>query len=101
VFADFGSRLYGPIDAYVPARRLGSHFVKEVRTPTFVNQYVVNQRHTHPGNAGGRNAAPDHCVVGSEVVDPAVSGVRLNPGEQLVYDFPLCQPELRRPPPDK
>lgn len=47
MFADFGSRLYGPIDAYVPARRLGSHFIKEVRTPTFVNQYVVNQRHTH------------------------------------------------------
>ena len=26
----------------------GSHFVKEVRTPTRVNQYVVNQRHTPP-----------------------------------------------------
>lgn len=65
----------------------GSHFVKEVRTPTRVNQYVVNQRHTHPGIAGGRNGAPDHCVVGGEVVDPAVSGVLLDTGEQLVYDF--------------
>ena len=65
----------------------GSHFVKEVRTTTFVNQYVVNQRHTHPGIAGGHNGSPDHCMVGSEVVDPAVSGVRLDPGQQLVYDF--------------
>jgi len=65
----------------------GSHFVKEVRSPTRVNQYVVNQVHTHPGIAGGQNGAPDHCVVGSEVVDPAVSGVLLNTGEQLVYDF--------------
>lgn len=65
----------------------GSHFVKEVRTPTLVNQYVVNQRHTHPGIAGGRNGAPDHCVVGTEVVDPAVSGALLNTGERLVYDF--------------
>jgi N-methylhydantoinase B len=65
----------------------GSQFVKEVRTPTFVNQYVVNQRHTHPGIAGGHDGAPDHCVVGSEVVDPAVSGVLLNTGERLVYDF--------------
>ena len=37
----------------------GSHFVKEVRTPTWVNQYVVNQRHTHPGIAGGHNGSPD------------------------------------------
>lgn len=65
----------------------GSQFVKEVRTPTFVNQYVVNQRHTHPGIAGGHSGAPDHCVVGTEVVDPAVSGVLLNTGERLVYDF--------------
>ena len=35
-----------------------SHFVKEVRTPTSVNQYVVNQRHTHPGIAGGHNGSP-------------------------------------------
>ena len=33
----------------------GSHFVKEVRTPTRVNQYVVNQRHLHPGIAGGHD----------------------------------------------
>ena len=38
----------------------GSHFVKEVRTPTSVNQYVVNQHHLHPGIAGGarRRARP-------------------------------------------
>jgi N-methylhydantoinase B len=48
---------------------------------------VVNQRHTHPGIAGGHNGAPDHCVVGTGVVDPAVSGVLLNTGERLVYDF--------------
>jgi N-methylhydantoinase B len=65
----------------------GSHFVKEVRTPTQVNQYVVNQRHTHPGIAGGHNGSPDHCVVGTVEVDPAVSGVLLATGEQLVYDF--------------
>ena len=36
------------------AAAAASHFVKEVRTPTYVNQYVVNQRHTHPGIAGGQ-----------------------------------------------
>ena len=36
----------------------GSHFVKEVRAPTYVNQYVVNQRHIHPGIAGGRPWQP-------------------------------------------
>ncbi len=41
----------------------GSHFVKEVRTPTYVNQYVVNQRHLHPGIAGGHDGAPDRCVI--------------------------------------
>ncbi|MGB8407699.1 MAG: hydantoinase B/oxoprolinase family protein, partial [Mycobacterium sp.] len=65
----------------------GSEFIKEVRTPTLVNQYVVNQRHTHPGIAGGLNGAPDHCVVGTEEVNPAVSGVRLETGENLVYKF--------------
>jgi N-methylhydantoinase B len=65
----------------------GSHFVKEVRTPTYVNQYVVNQRHTHPGIAGGHNGSPDHCVVGSAEVNPAVSGELLDTGERLVYDF--------------
>jgi N-methylhydantoinase B len=65
----------------------GSLFVKEVRTPTRVNQYVVNQRHTHPGIAGGSNGSPDHCTVGTTVVNPAVSGVLLDTGEQLVYRF--------------
>ena len=57
----------------------GSHFVKEVRTPTYVNQYVVNQRHIHPGIAGGLHGSPDICTVsaGTErevVVSPAVQG---------------------------
>jgi len=66
----------------------GSHFVKEVRTPTRVNQYVVNQRHTHPGMADGRDGAPDHVLVGrTEVGVLAVSGELLEAGEQLVYDF--------------
>ena len=56
----------------------GSHFVKEVRTPTSVNQYVVNQRHTHPGIAGGDNGSPDQCVLAEgtdEVeVEPTVAG---------------------------
>jgi N-methylhydantoinase B len=66
---------------------LGSEFIKEVRTPTLVNQYVVNQRHTQPGIAGGHNGSPDHCVVGDVVVSPAVSGAPLATGEQLVYRF--------------
>jgi N-methylhydantoinase B len=72
----------------------GSHFVKEVRTPTSVNQYVVNQYHVHPGIAGGAHGSPDRCTLrvggppGSEiVVDPSVAGVRLETGEQLVYEF--------------
>jgi N-methylhydantoinase B len=65
----------------------GSHFVKEVRTPTRVNQYVVNQRHTHPGIAGGHNGSPDRVLVGTELVDPAVSGYPLETGENIVYDF--------------
>jgi len=65
----------------------GSEFLKEVRTSTFVNQYVVNQRHTQPGIAGGHNGSPDSCVVGDEVVAPAVSGVKLETGERLVYRF--------------
>jgi N-methylhydantoinase B len=65
----------------------GSHFVKEVRTPTYVNQYVVNQVHTHPGVAGGRNGSPDRVVVGDEVVSPTVAGKRLETGERIVYDF--------------
>jgi N-methylhydantoinase B len=70
----------------------GSHFVKEVRTPTSINQYVVNQRHTQPGIAGGHDGSPDICVVsgGTErevVVSPVVNGHLLETGDQLVYDF--------------
>jgi len=72
----------------------GSLFVKEVRTPTYVNQYVVNQYHTHPGIAGGHNGSPDSCrlkVGGPEdqvvKVDPSVANVRLETGERLVYRF--------------
>jgi N-methylhydantoinase B len=70
----------------------GSRFVKEVRTPTYVNQYVVNQNHVHPGIAGGAPGAPDRCVLhaGTDheiVVDPTVAGELLDTGEQLLYDF--------------
>jgi N-methylhydantoinase B len=65
----------------------GSRFVKEVRTPTYVNQYVVNQRHTHPGIAGGHNGSPDKCWVGDTFVETAVSQVRLETGERLDYHF--------------
>lgn len=70
----------------------GSHFVKEVRTPTYINQYVVNQRHIHPGIAGGQHGSPDICAVsaGTErevVVSPAVSEHRLETGDRLVYEF--------------
>ena len=70
----------------------GSHFVKEVRTPTYVNQYVVNQYHTHPGIAGGDNGTPDRVVLApgtehEQQVDPVVAGFLLETGEQLVYDF--------------
>jgi N-methylhydantoinase B len=70
----------------------GSRFVKEVRTPTHVNQYVVNQRHVHPGIAGGAPGAPDRCTLkagtaGELVVDPSVADVLLETGERLVYDF--------------
>jgi N-methylhydantoinase B len=72
----------------------GSNFVKEVRTPTYVNQYVVNQRHTQPGIAGGGNGAPDTCdlKVGGPPdqvvrVNPSVSALRLETGERLDYHF--------------
>jgi N-methylhydantoinase B len=70
----------------------GSEFVKEVRAPTSVNQYVVNQRHTHPGIAGGSNGAPDSCVISAgtsrEVrVAPSVAGVAMATGDVLVYRF--------------
>jgi N-methylhydantoinase B len=65
----------------------GSNFVKEVRTPTYVNQYVVNQRHIHPGIAGGQHGTPDHCMVGDVKVDPSVANKLLQSGERLVYRF--------------
>ncbi len=70
----------------------GSHFVKEVRAPTSINQYVVNQRHIHPGIAGGRHGSPDACSLspGTErhvVVSPSITGHLLEAGDQLVYDF--------------
>ena len=70
----------------------GSDFVKEVRTTTYVNQYVVNQRHLHPGIAGGKRGSPDSCVinVGTEreiVVSPTVAGAVMEPGDRLQYKF--------------
>jgi N-methylhydantoinase B len=70
----------------------GSSFVKEVRAPTLVNQYVVNRHHTHPGIAGGENGAPDACVIsaGTErevVVAPSVAEARMETGDRLVYQF--------------
>jgi N-methylhydantoinase B len=66
----------------------GSHFVKEVRTPTSINQYVVNRIHLHPGIAGGHSGSPDRCILkGTVEVAPAVAGLLLDTGEQLVYDF--------------
>ena len=70
----------------------GSHFVKEVRTPTYVNQYIVNRVHTHPGIAGGENGSPDSCVLAEGTdhaveVAPTVAGAKLETGERLVYRF--------------
>jgi N-methylhydantoinase B len=70
----------------------GSHFVKEVRAPTYINQYVVNQRHVHPGIAGGRHGSPDACSLSpgtdrSVVVSPSITGHLLETGDQLVYNF--------------
>jgi N-methylhydantoinase B len=70
----------------------GSLFVKEVRTRTSVNQYVVNQRHLHPGIAGGDPGSPDSCVIseGTErevKVWPTVAGAVMEPGDRLVYRF--------------
>ena len=70
----------------------GSHFVKEVRAPTYVNQYVVNQFHTHPGIAGGMNGSPDHVVIseGTErevIVSPSVAGHLMQAEDRFVYDF--------------
>ena len=70
----------------------GSHFVKEARTPTSISQYCVNQRHIHPGIAGGLPGSPDICFVSKgterEVrVSPVVTAHLLETGDQLVYDF--------------
>jgi N-methylhydantoinase B len=70
----------------------GSNFVKEVRTPTRVNQYVVNQRHLHPGIAGGRPGSPDSCVIseGTDhevIVSPTVAEIPMQTGDRLVYRF--------------
>ncbi len=66
----------------------GSLFVKEARTPTYVNQYVVNRHHLHPGIHGGLSGAPDRCVLkGTVEVAPSVANVLLETGEQLVYEF--------------
>ena len=52
----------------------------------------MNQRHLHPGIAGGLPGSPDVCVVseGTErevVVSPVVTAHLLETGDQLVYDF--------------
>ena len=70
----------------------GSNFVKEVRTPTSVTQYVVNRRHLHPGIAGGHPGSPDSCIISAgterEVeVAPTVAGARMEAGDRLVYRF--------------
>jgi len=70
----------------------GSNFVKEVRTPTQVNQYVVNQRHLHPGIAGGSPGSPDSCVISEgtereQKVAPTVAGALMETGDRLVYRF--------------
>jgi N-methylhydantoinase B len=65
----------------------GSNFIKEVRTETYVNQYVVNRVHIHPGIAGGKSGTPDHCMVGDAEAAPTVVEKLLAPGERLVYRF--------------
>ena len=66
----------------------GSLFIKEVRTPTYVNQYVVNRIHLHPGIHGGHSGAPDKCVIsGTTEVAPSVANLLMETGDQLVYEF--------------
>ena len=72
----------------------GSHFVKQVLTPTHVSQYMVNQRHIHPGINGGRSGTGDRCTlrVGGPkdaeiVIVHSCQGELLEPGEALVYEF--------------
>jgi N-methylhydantoinase B len=66
----------------------GSLFIKEVRTPTYVNQYVVNRKHLHPGIAGGLSGAPDRCIINDDVeVAPSVANLLIPEGGTLVYEF--------------
>lgn len=69
----------------------GSRFVKEARTPTYVNQYVVNRIHVHPGIHGGQSGAPDECLIetddGTIEVAPSVSSVLIPTGKSLIYQF--------------
>ncbi|MHB8669674.1 MAG: hydantoinase B/oxoprolinase family protein [Acidimicrobiales bacterium] len=72
----------------------GSHFVKQVLVPTHVSQYMVNQRHIHPGINGGRSGTGDRCTlkVGGPKADEIVvahscHGVVLEAEESLVYEF--------------
>ncbi len=66
----------------------GSLFIKEVRTPTYVNQYVVNRIHLHPGIAGGHSGAPDRCIINGDIeVAPSVANVLIDTGNTLVYEF--------------
>jgi N-methylhydantoinase B len=67
----------------------GSLFVKEVRTPTYINQYVVNRLRLHPGIAGGNDGTPDRCLLGNAKVEvaPSVANFLLETGEQLRYEF--------------
>jgi len=70
----------------------GSLFIKEVRTPTSLNQYVVNRIHLHPGVAGGAPGAPDKVLLRAGTPDevevaPTVADFRLETGERLVYEY--------------
>ncbi|MGH9112023.1 MAG: hydantoinase B/oxoprolinase family protein [Acidimicrobiales bacterium] len=72
----------------------GSRFRKQVLAPTYVSQYMVNQRHIHPGINGGRSGTGDRCTLkvggppeGEIVVEHSCRGVLLEAGESLVYEF--------------
>jgi N-methylhydantoinase B len=73
----------------------GSNFTKQVLVPTYVNQYMVNRRHIHPGINGGKHGSPDRCFLSVREGDPE-SGVEvivasnshlMDAGEMLVYQF--------------
>ena len=72
----------------------GSYFVKQVLAPTRVSQYMVNQRHIHPGINAGMSGTGDRCTlkVGGPkeaeiVIRHSCQGVLLESGESLVYEF--------------